>query len=214
MKILYRIGSWTALCLKLYVAQKVATGQLRYHFDRHVFNPADPQNIIFLSGYKAPEVSEWNKYKDDLKRKRKRKLQGTYTDLTATAPAFVEGLDEVGAKADAGIDRSKLSLEIDRSKLSLDVERSKLSIDIERSKLSVDVDVDSDVPMRSRHCLSASNSNSSFSSTSTTPFCRDGQRPPPPRLAPPANAARRRISAAGSADIEEVGSVPVTFWPS
>jgi hypothetical protein len=115
--------------------------------------------------------------------------------LTATAPAFVEGLDEVGAAVDIGIDRSKLSI---------DIERSKISIDIERSKISVDVDID--VHMRSRQCLSASNSNSSFSSTSTTPFCRDphGLRPPPPRLAPPANAARRRISAAGSADIEEV----------
>ena len=145
-------------------------------------------NINFSSGYKAPEVAEWNKYKDDLKRKRKRKLQGTYTDLTATAPAFVEGLDEVGATVDAGVDRSKLGIDIERSKLS--------------------VDVDSDIQLRSRHCLSASNSNSSFSSTSTTPFCRDGQRPPPPRLAPPANAVRRRMSAAGSADIEEVGDLP------
>ena len=144
-------------------------------------------------------MSEWNKYKDDLKRKRKRKLQGTYTDLTATAPAFVEGLDEVGAAADTGIDRSKLSI---------DVEHPKLSVDVERSKLSVDDAIDTDGQLRSRPCLSASNSNSSFSSTSTTPF---GQRPPPPRLAPPANAARRRMSAAGSADIEEVGSFQ-TRW--
>jgi hypothetical protein len=180
-----------------------------------------------------------------LKRKRKRKLQGTYTDLTATAPAFVDGLDEVGA---AGSDdlRTKLGLgEVGRSKQS--VERSKLSVaDVERSKVSatevertkaavgdvdrsnpsiagvdrsnfnvgsVDrsnssagcVDRPKDVVVRPRQCLSASNSNSSFSSTSTAPFSRDaaGCRPPPPRLAPPANAATRRL-AADSTDLEEV----------
>lgn len=72
---------------------------------------------MFIAGYKAPEVAEWNKYKDDLKRKRKRKLQGTYTDLTATAPAFVEGLDEVGAvDVDNSVDKSKLGIDVERSK--------------------------------------------------------------------------------------------------
>ena len=47
-------------------------------------------------GYKAPEAAEWNKYKDDLKKKRKRKLQGTYNDLTKVAPAYDQGLQKIG----------------------------------------------------------------------------------------------------------------------
>lgn len=43
-------------------------------------------------GYKAPEAGEWNKYKDEMKKKRKRKLQGTYNDLTKVAPAYDKGL--------------------------------------------------------------------------------------------------------------------------
>ena len=44
------------------------------------------------AGYKAPEAAEWNKHKDEEKRTRKRKLQGTYSDLTQTAPAYSDGL--------------------------------------------------------------------------------------------------------------------------
>lgn len=53
-------------------------------------------------GYKAPEAAEWNKYKDDLKKKRKRKLQGTYSDLTKVAPAYDKGLQKVGALSSSG----------------------------------------------------------------------------------------------------------------
>lgn len=63
-----------------------------------LYEPSDECSIpynIFPLGYRAPEVSEWIKYHEELKRNRKRKLQGTYTDLTAAAPAFGEGLDEV-----------------------------------------------------------------------------------------------------------------------
>jgi hypothetical protein len=140
-----------------------------------------------LAGYKAPEVAEWNKYKDELKRKRKRKLQGTYTDLTATAPAFVDGLDEVGAT------RSTAS----------NVERPKLCPDTDNQKSKLSVSGEEQKTLTSKLSLSASNSNSSFSSTSTTPYLRDGIRPPPPRLAPPANAARRR-RVADSAEGDEV----------
>lgn len=145
---------------------------------------------FYLLGYKAPEVAEWNKYKDEVKRKRKRKLQGTYTDLTATAPAFVDGLDEVGATRAAASSASN----VDRSKIfpDSDSQKSKSSIDCEEQKT-----------ITSKSSLSASNSNSSFSSTSTTPCCREGTRPPPPRLAPPANAARRR-RVADSAEGDEV----------
>ena len=50
-------------------------------------------------GYKAPEAAEWNKYKDDLKKKRKRKLQGTYSDLTKAAPAYSNGLQKIGVQS-------------------------------------------------------------------------------------------------------------------
>ena len=57
-----------------------------------------------FSGYKAPESAEWNKFKDDEKRKRKRKLQGTYSDLTAAAPAFSDGLNEINEITNASKD--------------------------------------------------------------------------------------------------------------
>ena len=58
--------------------------------------------FLFISlGYKAPESAEWNKFKDDEKRKRKRKLQGTYSDLTTAAPAFSDGLNEISEASNA-----------------------------------------------------------------------------------------------------------------
>ena len=147
-------------------------------------------------------MAEWNKHKDELKRKRKRKLQGTYTDLTSTAPAFVDGLDEVGAATDAVHHLEKSKLELEKSKLELDKTRLSLeAVEVHRSKLGLDLDPKLNPELGgatlrpkppSTKCLSVSNSTSSFSSTSTTPCCKDGIRPPPPRLAPPANAARRR----------------------
>ena len=50
---------------------------------------------IQSSGYKAPEAAEWNKFKEEEKRSRKRKLQGTYSDLTQAAPAYIDGLHEL-----------------------------------------------------------------------------------------------------------------------
>ena len=55
-------------------------------------------------GYKSPESAEWNKFKDDEKRKRKRKLQGTYSDLTTAAPAFSDGLNEISESSNASKD--------------------------------------------------------------------------------------------------------------
>ena len=73
---------------------------------------------IQTKGYQAPEAAEWNTYKEEvrchslkfpgpyhshttkrfdlqLKKRRKRKLQGTYTDLTKVAPAFKDSLNQV-----------------------------------------------------------------------------------------------------------------------
>ena len=64
-------------------------------------------NLNYLKGYKAPESAEWNKFKDDEKRKRKRKLQGTYSDLTTAAPAFSDGLNEISESANVSQDSAK-----------------------------------------------------------------------------------------------------------
>jgi serine/threonine protein kinase len=63
-----------------------------------LFFKADEDDLhqIQSPGYKSPEAAEWNKYKDDMKKKRKRKLQGTYADLTKAAPAYDGGLHTVG----------------------------------------------------------------------------------------------------------------------
>ena len=61
----------------------------------------------YLAGYKAPESAEWNKFKDDEKRKRKRKLQGTYSDLTTAAPAFSDGLNEISESANVSRDSAQ-----------------------------------------------------------------------------------------------------------
>ena len=53
-------------------------------------------------GYKAPEAAEGNKYKDERKNKRKRKLQGTYSDLTKAAPAYDKGLQHIGVAGGGG----------------------------------------------------------------------------------------------------------------
>ena len=64
---------------------------LTFHVDE------DDLHQIQSPGYKAPETAEWNKYKDEIKKKRKRKLQGTYSDLTKAAPAYDKGLQKIGA---------------------------------------------------------------------------------------------------------------------
>ena len=143
-------------------------------------------------------------------------MQGTYTDLTLTAPAFVDGLEQVGATAVHHLEQSKLELErskleLDKTRLSLEAveaHRSKLILDLD-PKLNLELGAESLRPKPSTNCLSVSNSTSSFSSTSTTPCCKEGIRPPPPRLAPPANAARRRRVVGDSVDGEEV----ITFNP-
>jgi len=66
---------------------------LTFHADE------DELHQIQSPGYKAPEAAEWNKYKDDLKKKRKRKLQGTYSDLTKAAPAYSNGLQKIGVQS-------------------------------------------------------------------------------------------------------------------
>ena len=63
---------------------------LTFHTDE------DELHQIQSPGYKSPEANEWNKYKDDQKKKRKRKLQGTYSDLTKAAPAYSNGLQNIG----------------------------------------------------------------------------------------------------------------------
>ena len=65
---------------------------LTFHTDE------DELHQIQSPGYKSPEATEWNKYKDDQKKKRKRKLQGTYSDLTKAAPAYSNGLQNIGIK--------------------------------------------------------------------------------------------------------------------
>lgn len=50
---------------------------------------------IQTKGYQAPEAAEWNRYKEELKKRRKRKLQGTYTDLTKVAPAFRDSINQI-----------------------------------------------------------------------------------------------------------------------
>ena len=67
---------------------------LTFHADE------DDLHQIQSPGYKAPEAAEWNKYKDEMKKKRKRKLQGTYSDLSKAAPAYDKGLQNIGAKAE------------------------------------------------------------------------------------------------------------------
>ena len=67
---------------------------LTFHVDE------DDLHQIQSPGYKAPEAAEWNKYKDEMKKKRKRKLQGTYSDLSKAAPAYDKGLQNIGAKAE------------------------------------------------------------------------------------------------------------------
>lgn len=147
-----------------------------------------------LQGYKSPEVAEWNKYKDDLKRQRKRKLQGTYTDLTLTAPAFVDGLDVVGA-ATSTVDKTKLSLEL-RSTTFVD---KSVVEDDEIPKLEPISNESGGVTTKLHDQVWQS--NSSFSSlTSTT---AGGTRPPPPRLGPPVNPARRRRTTAEGDEVSK-----------
>ena len=66
---------------------------LTFHSDE------DDLHQIQSPGYKAPEAAEWNKFKDEMKKKRKRKLQGTYNDLTKVAPAYDKGLQNIGVKS-------------------------------------------------------------------------------------------------------------------
>ena len=66
---------------------------LTFHTDE------DDLHQIQSPGYKAPETTEWNKYKDDQKKKRKRKLQGTYSDLSKAAPAYSNGLQNIGMQS-------------------------------------------------------------------------------------------------------------------
>jgi len=67
---------------------------LTFHADE------DDLHQIQSPGYKAPEAAEWNKFKDEAKKKRKRKLQGTYSDLSKAAPAYDKGLQNIGATSE------------------------------------------------------------------------------------------------------------------
>eukprot|EP00093_Oithona_nana_P008383 08383.XXX_325436_327840_1 [CDS] Oithona nana genome sequencing. len=76
---------------------KVLDFGLTFHTDE------EDLHQIQSPGYKAPEVAEWNKYKDEMKKRRKRKLQGTYSDLTKAAPAYERGLQNIGVQGSAPV---------------------------------------------------------------------------------------------------------------
>ena len=76
---------------------KVLDFGLTFHTDE------EDLHQIQSPGYKAPEVAEWNKYKDEMKKRRKRKLQGAYSDLTKAAPAYEKGLQNIGVQGSAPI---------------------------------------------------------------------------------------------------------------
>lgn len=57
---------------------------------------------IQTKGYQAPEAAEWNSYKEDLKKKRRRKLQGTYCDLRLIPPAYHDRLHQISSNSSIG----------------------------------------------------------------------------------------------------------------
>ncbi|XP_071749496.1 serine/threonine-protein kinase Kist isoform X2 [Lepeophtheirus salmonis] len=50
---------------------------------------------IQSSGYRAPESFEWNSYKERLKKKRRCRLQGTYSNLSSIPPSYNVGFDHL-----------------------------------------------------------------------------------------------------------------------
>lgn len=69
---------------------------------KNASQPISGLHEMYFLGYKSPEATEWNKYKDEIKKKRKRKLQGTYSDLTKAAPAYQNGLQNIGVQSSQG----------------------------------------------------------------------------------------------------------------
>ncbi len=47
-------------------------------------------------GYQAPEAAEWNRMKEEQKRARKRKLQGTFANLNNGSNNFRDSLTSIG----------------------------------------------------------------------------------------------------------------------
>ena len=58
---------------------------------------------IQTKGYQAPEAAEWNSYKEDQKKKRRRKLQGTYCDLRLIPPAYHDRLHQISSDSSIGV---------------------------------------------------------------------------------------------------------------
>ena len=79
-------------------------------FDFGLTFQKDEKNLhqIQTKGYQAPEATAWNKYKEDLKKNRKRKLQGTFCDLSKVAPSNASlCLDSIGSVCGSSKDQQE-----------------------------------------------------------------------------------------------------------